>query len=169
MLRLFRDEEEIAIPNLTGTFLFSVYSDVYKQQWIELLNSNNDFGYWDGARFSNEMLGNLAPGTEILAVDHDGLVGSSAAFSMREYLPYAVLAYPIVLTSYRGQGLGSYLIARTLASCQLAGYPGIILHTDDFRIPAIRSYLRLGFVPDTQTYPHTRERWNTVLGNLQSS
>ena len=43
------------------------------------------------------------------------------------------------------------------------GYPAAVLETDDFRIPAIRSYMKLGFVPvyDVRGEDH-RARWSKV-------
>jgi mycothiol synthase len=40
-----------------------------------------------------------------------------------------------------------------------------VLETDDFRLPAVRTYLRLGFVPEPRT-PGDARRWSKVLRNL---
>jgi hypothetical protein len=40
-----------------------------------------------------------------------------------------------------------------------------VLETDDFRLPAVRTYLRLGFVPEPRT-PGEARRWSKVLRNL---
>jgi hypothetical protein len=41
----------------------------------------------------------------------------------------------------------------------------VVLETDDFRLPAVRTYLRLGFVPEPRT-PGEARRWSKVLRNL---
>ena len=46
-----------------------------------------------------------------------------------------------------------------------AGLDQAVLETDDFRLPAVRTYLRLGFVPEPRT-PGDARRWSKVLRNL---
>jgi len=149
MKRIFHDGETIKIPNPIGSYLTFNYSPEYMYQWIKLLNTNNEFSTWNEERFAEEMMGNLIDGSEFLLIDQGKLISVSAAFSIGKYQPYAVLAYPIVHPEYRGQGIGTYLISKTLQSCKNAGYPGVILYTDDYRIPAIHVYNKLGFEVDT--------------------
>ena len=167
MLRLFHTNEQIVLPALKESYRLFRYSPEYREQFIQLLNSNNELGLWDDNKFATEMMGNLHPGTEILIADGDSLIGACAAFSMKLHEPYAVLAYPAVLPSYRNRGIGTYLIAKTLLNCQLAAYPGVILHTDDFRLPAINCYLKLGFIPDIETKPETKARWHLLLKRME--
>ncbi len=47
-----------------------------------------------------------------------------------------------------------------------AGYRCICLQTDDFRLPAIRTYLKLGFEPLSRD-PDTDARWRRALGALR--
>src|SRR5574341_1241795 len=143
MVRLFQADEKMTVSALKQSFRLLQYSPECEKPWIELLNSNNVYGVWDDARFAIEMIGNLHPGTETLREDGGKIIGSCAAYAMKAHEPYAVLAYPVVHPRYRRQRIGTFLVAYTLVKCQLAGYPGIILHTDDFRIPAIRTYLKL--------------------------
>lgn len=44
-------------------------------------------------------------------------------------------------------GLGSALLRRLLHDFDERGYPAAVLQTDTFRLPAIRAYLRFGFLP----------------------
>lgn len=168
MIRLF-ESEPITLASLNRAYRVIGYSAEYRQKWIDLLNSNNDLGYWDNDRFTNELLANMVPDSEILVLDGEKLFGACTAFRLALYEPYAVLAYPIVQTSYRNKGVGTFLISQTLFRCQQAGFPGIILHTDDFRTHAIQAYLKLGFVPDLETSPETRERWQNFLDALDIS
>jgi len=48
---------------------------------------------------------------------------------------------------HRGKGLGLALCARVIQRFLEAGYTAIQLHTEYFRLPAIKTYLRIGFVP----------------------
>ena len=45
------------------------------------------------------------------------------------------------------------------------GYAAAFLGTDDFRVPAVRTYLGLGFVPDYVEDSH-RLRWSAVFAKI---
>jgi len=46
-----------------------------------------------------------------------------------------------------------------------AGYRHVYLKTDDWRLPAIKTYLKLGFLPFLFS-PDMEGRWREVCGNL---
>jgi mycothiol synthase len=48
---------------------------------------------------------------------------------------------------FRGQGLAYALVARVLEDCIARGYKDAYLETQHYRLPAIKTYLRLGFIP----------------------
>ncbi len=52
---------------------------------------------------------------------------------------------------YQGRGIGTYLNKLTVYLLKSHGMETADLTTDDWRIPAIRSYLRAGFTPDLST------------------
>ncbi|MBQ3900864.1 MAG: GNAT family N-acetyltransferase, partial [Clostridia bacterium] len=62
---------------------------------------------------------------------------------------------------YQGVGLGTRLNAAAVRCLLENGLETAYLTTDDFRIPAIRSYLRAGFYPDVKDDSH-RERWDKI-------
>ena len=51
----------------------------------------------------------------------------------------------------RGRGYGNLLNEYAVYILKREGMAGAFLTTDDFRIPAIKSYLRMGFEPDKST------------------
>ena len=61
----------------------------------------------------------------------------------------------------RGKGYGTLLSKWALFILKKEGMESAYLTTDDWRIPAIKSYLGIGFVPDTSTQDFT-ERWNNI-------
>lgn len=66
---------------------------------------------------------------------------------------------------FRGCGIGNYMnnvAVRTLIS---AGMETAYLTTDDFRLPAIKSYLRAGFYPAIPDGEHEK-RWNIIYDKL---
>ena len=49
---------------------------------------------------------------------------------------------------HAGRGLGAALVTCVLVDFILRGYPSAMLETQDYRLDAIRLYLRFGFTPD---------------------
>ena len=67
-----------------------------------------------------------------------------------------------VHADYCGHGLGGWLNRIALAALSRMGCQGAWLTTDDWRLPAIRSYLRYGFRPVLYD-DDMEERWTKVL------
>ncbi|OAB42403.1 GNAT family N-acetyltransferase [Paenibacillus glacialis] len=67
-----------------------------------------------------------------------------------------------VLPEYSGKGLGFAASLAALHRIREAGGEAAYLETDDFRLPAIRIYLKLGFQPLYIDDSHPR-RWERIL------
>ena len=67
--------------------------------------------------------------------------------------------------NYRGRGLGTLLLREAMSILYDKGCEFVTLTTDDFRVPAIKSYLRAGFLPVLNDVD-MRERWSTLAGVL---
>ena len=65
----------------------------------------------------------------------------------------------------RGLGLSLPIVAAALISLRERGFESAMLSTDDFRIPAIRTYLRLGFKPVMSHESHPA-RWAAVMEKI---
>ena len=70
-----------------------------------------------------------------------------------------------VLGEHTGHKLGKWVSLAVLYYFRNNGFSCSMLDTDDFRIPAIKTYLNLGFVPVyvDETQP---ERWNVLFEKL---
>jgi RimJ/RimL family protein N-acetyltransferase len=66
---------------------------------------------------------------------------------------------------HAGKKLGRVVCAAATARFLRAGYRRIYLKTDDWRLPAIVTYLRLGYVPLLYA-PDMAERWQAVHARL---
>ncbi len=68
---------------------------------------------------------------------------------------------------HTGKGLGSVLVARVLEDFIARGYQAAVLETDDERLPALKVYLKSGFVPvyDVDGEDH-RDRWSAIFQHL---
>lgn len=68
--------------------------------------------------------------------------------------------------SAQGLGLSKHIVLTVLYSFYARGYKSAVLSTDDFRIPAIKTYLRLGFEPIISHESHP-ERWREVMSKIK--
>ncbi len=69
------------------------------------------------------------------------------------------------LSEHRGKGLGHLLNALVLNRLKELGYQKAHLLTDDWRLPAVKSYIVAGFRP-LNTHESHPERWETVFNKL---
>ncbi|MBN1675568.1 MAG: GNAT family N-acetyltransferase [Kiritimatiellae bacterium] len=75
------------------------------------------------------------------------------------------LGWVAVHPAHRGKGLGLLVCAAALRRLLDIGYGDVHLLTDDFRLPAIKTYLKLGFVPCLYAAGMTK-RWKEVCTRL---
>jgi mycothiol synthase len=75
--------------------------------------------------------------------------------------------YVGVHSSHRGHRLGEVVVGEVLDHFMAAGLTNAVLETDDFRLPAVRIYLRLGFVPEYRS-AGDEARWSLVLRKVLS-
>ena len=69
--------------------------------------------------------------------------------------------------AHRGQGMGYLVSLAVLHDFIRLQCRDAILFTDDERLPAIKTYLNLGFVPEYQDDSHP-QRWEAVMQKLQT-
>ena len=68
---------------------------------------------------------------------------------------------------HRGQGLGRIICLAVLDEFRALGCEGAVLETQDPRLPAIKTYLGLGFEPVMRDETH-HERWQAIHNQLRS-
>lgn len=74
-------------------------------------------------------------------------------------------------TSHRGLGLGGAMNAAAVRDLLERGMETAHLTTDDFRLPAIRSYLKAGFfpAPEQMEKEETKQRWTAVFQRIEEN
>ena len=65
------------------------------------------------------------------------------------------------LPECRGKGVGNMLVAVADYVLKTTGMQTARLKTDDFRVPAIKTYLKIGFRPDLSTEDYV-QRWEAI-------
>ena len=97
--------------------------------------------------------------------------GQVAASALAQHVPTELhpfggqLGWVAADPDHRGRKLGTLATAAATRRLIEAGYQRIYLLTDDFRLPAIRIYLALGYTP-LYHIPDMQERWQVVMRRL---
>lgn len=121
---------------------------------------------WDAQRVAGEFSpGNGVEATYVVAAP-TGVVATAAARRLVDRYPgVGYVHYVGARFSERGNRLGELVTRQVLAHFAAEGLHQAVLETDDFRLPAVWTYLRLGFVPEPRV-PGDVARWSRVLRNL---
>jgi len=106
------------------------------------------------------------PARILFACHGDEPVAVAAAFHRESFLPDAgMLHWVAVRPAHRGRRLGYWVSLAALHRMGRDGRRRAWLSTDDFRRPAIRTYLDLGFEP-LLVHANQRARWRAVFAAL---
>ncbi len=123
---------------------------------------------WDAERANKELL--QAPDVHaVYGVMHQGKMVSTASSQIRTHrsLTSGYVHWVGTHPDHRGHRLAYALVARILQDFVERGYQDAYLETQPFRLPAIKTYLRLGFIPVYQLEGEDfQEVWSEVFGNL---
>ena len=107
----------------------------------------------------------LRPEEDIWFALRDGK-GIATATGMMQSADVGYLHYICALPEARGTGVATALIRHVIDALTQKGATLIYLTTDDFRLGAIKTYLRLGLVPIIED-EEDRARWDNVYHKLQ--
>jgi len=106
------------------------------------------------------------PGRVFVALMGDLIVGSASAWRSTRDPGAGYLHMLGVLPDHRGKNLGAALTVATLRYTRDEGFCAQRLLTDDWRRPAIRLYLALGYDPLITDWTH-KMRWRKIARYLQ--
>ena len=121
---------------------------------------------WDADRVAAEFSPGNGVGATYVVAAPAGVVATAAARLLPGRYPgWGYVHYVGARRSERGKRLGEIVTRQVLAHFAADGLSEAVLETDDFRLPAIWTYLRLGFVPEPRA-PGDAVRWSAVLRNL---
>jgi GNAT superfamily N-acetyltransferase len=135
--------------------------------WCRLVNEGIG-GEWTEERFEDELRrGRGSQSDDIFFAEAAGdAVGTAWALREADSSSDAGWVHMVaVAPEHRGRGLGRALVTCVLRRLRLLGLGRALLRTDDFRLPAIMVYLKLGFRP-LLTHESHRERWRQVYCKL---
>jgi mycothiol synthase len=123
---------------------------------------------WDEAKVGEELLRNPnVPMTFV--IEQSGVIVAGASYQIKADWPGAGwIHYVAASPAFAGRGLGYAVSLRVIQESLGRGDEYQMLTTDDWRLPAIATYLKLGFEPDCWHESHL-ERWADVKDGLRST
>jgi ribosomal protein S18 acetylase RimI-like enzyme len=120
---------------------------------------------WDLARAQADLF-DAAEVAAVYVIEEHGRVVATASVRYHPRFPESGYVHWVgVDPAERGRRLGTVVMARVMRRFAADGRASSILETDDFRLPAIASYLGQGFIPH-YTDPDHEERWSRVFEQL---
>ncbi|MGQ0562376.1 MAG: GNAT family N-acetyltransferase [Gemmatimonadota bacterium] len=125
---------------------------------------------WTVDRVRSEVLSRpqFEPSGLFFAVDGGALVGSACVWRRKQSEHRRGMVHLIaVLPEHRGKGLGYQLTLSLLHWLRSRGFTDATLYTDDFRLPALRQYVRLRFEPLVRGSA-SREKWREISRKLST-
>jgi mycothiol synthase len=155
------------LVELDGAYRLRTYAPADADAFLAL-ERGAGFTNWNEA-FLARTLDTVLPNGLFLAVH--AATGTLAATAMATHMPTPLHPYGGELgwvagdPRHAGHGLGRAVCAAVVGRYLQAGYERIYLKTDDWRLPAIKIYLRLGFVPLLYEVD-MEERWRAVCEKL---
>lgn len=154
----------LAPPSPPPGYALRTYRDGDAAAWCEIMEGAIDRG-WTPERFYKEMVAPEPFDREgLFFATHGGRpVATACAWRLPDrYGPdTGVLHMVAVHPAHRGRRLGRCVSLAVLHYFRAHGLHDAVLHTDDSRLPAIKTYLGLGFQPVLAS-PETRAAWERV-------
>ena len=153
---------------LPAGYSLRTYRNGDKNAYVKLMR-NAGFDSWGVENFNETLKSALPNGLFFVVCDETGdLVATTVAqHAPSELHPFGgSLGWVAGSKDHSGKGLGYVVCAAVTKRLVDAGYEDIYLLTDDFRLPAVKTYLKLGWTPLFHE-DDMKERWKIVLKNLK--
>ncbi len=157
-----------ATLHLPAGYALRTYQPGDEPQFYEVMKMAG-FGDWDDEKLS-PWLRKILPDGWFLIVHQPAnriVATTMVLHNPRDLHPFGgEMGWVAADPSHSGKGLGMAVCAAATARLVQGGYRSIYLLTDDFRLPALKIYLKLGWIPFLfeEGMPG---RWEQVCSQLQ--
>ncbi len=135
--------------------------------WIEALNATGQLGEWNGDKARKELEGErhvIKEGLFIITFADRPAATACTVDPVRDAVRLE-LGWVSVSPEHQAKGLGYQVCLAVMHYTYKLGYSEIYLGTDDWRLPAIKIYLNLGFEPEI-IHESQPARWKAVYETL---
>ena len=146
--------------NIPGEYELRVLRADEKSKWEELcdkaFDSENNF-----KSVVEDKKGYVEDGVFVIT-DGDKLIATGTAILDCNDNGFGYVHMIAADSDYAGKRLGYEVTAAVMRKLRDEGFDKAELTTDDFRLPAIKTYLKLGFIPDLSVDETMRGRWESI-------
>lgn len=162
-IRLYRaDLDHLPDPEIPEGCTLRCYRPGDEEDWARTLEDAFPGDTWTSEKIRQEFTANKRFQPERICIaELDGQIAGVAAAWEQEDPDWGYVHWVAVRPGHQGKRLGRLVTLATLHRFRAEGKRRAYLDTDDFRIPAIATYLSLGFQPDLRQ-PHHQETWKRV-------
>ena len=136
--------------------------------WLNLMNQNNQLGKWNRQRIESILMDqSFSTGQQFVFVKENLVACGGAYVRSQNQSKFWEIGWIATNPKYFGIGLGSHVIIRAINFARSqTNYP-IFLLTDDYRIPAISLYLKIGFLPSNLDDKEICIRWEEIKQKIK--
>ena len=169
-LEMIWPQEKLSSPpswEMPAGYSLRTYRKGDEQQYISLMQQAG-FDTWSEDNLKNVLRTALPNGLFFIIHEQNNEFAATtvATHNPSELHPFGgELGWVAGSKKHSGKGLGYIVCAAVTKRFIEAGYTEIYLKTDDFRLPAIKTYLKLGWIPN-YFENGMQERWQAVLTKL---
>lgn len=135
------------------------------------LRLTGDFLAWDEAEYNKEMAHLLPGGHLVITETATGRIAASASAELPappQYHGFGLLGWVMCHPDFRGKRLGYAVCMAVMRILYSHGYRTFILATSDDRVPAVKTYLNMGWQPWLEE-PEMEELWRNLAGVFKCS
>lgn len=167
MVLSFEAWSGIGAAEVPEGYALRTYRDGDGDAWIALMRQAG-FASWDEKTLTQALAMALPDGIYFIEClsPRELAATAMAGHKPTDLHPFGgELGWVAVSPPHRGKRLSAAVSIAATRRLVAAGYRRVYLSTDDWRLPAIRTYLRIGYVP-LLFAPDMEGRWRAVAGNL---
>jgi mycothiol synthase len=167
-LRMWRPNTPLPVCSLPQGYSIRLLRDDEGEAWCACLLNDMGIDVISQELFKEKMLDDAdVPSDSIFCVeDEKHLPVATATAQLKKEGNVATLHMVGAKESARGKGLGLAVCAAAVQKHLDEGYEGCFLTTHDWRLPAVKHYLKLGFMP-VLNHESMRGRWQIIAKTFQ--
>jgi len=154
------------IEPLPDSYAVRPFSDGDQRAWADLLNRNGQLGRWDLQRIEGEREGALLSDGQFFALCQERVVACAGVYDRQRNKQLCwEIGWIASEPELAGMGLGRQVATAAVRHALALPKRPIYLLTDDHRLAALKTYLRMGFIPDL-SHSSYLGRWQRIFSAL---
>jgi mycothiol synthase len=148
--------------DLKPGYAIRIYRENDAPEWAALLNACGELGVWTQTRVEGELRSKLAQDNQFFATLDGALVAGAGLYDDdRLGMPCWEIGWVVTHPQHQGLGLARQVTSAAVEAALSLPRRQVFLMTDDHRMPAVKLYLKMGFVPDLG-HESFRHRWSQL-------